>query len=59
VAGKSIEDGRCVVDLEMWCENHRGEISAPGSARVILPSRAEGDVRLPESSGKDDVELIF
>jgi len=59
VAGKSIEDGRCVVDLEMWCENHRGEISAPGSARVILPSRAEGDVRLPESSGKDDVVLIF
>ena len=59
LAGKSIEDGRCVVDLEVWCENQRGEVSAPGSARVILPSRAGGEVKLPESSGKDDVPLIY
>ena len=59
VAAKSIEDGRCVVDLEVWCENQRGETSAPGSARVILPSRAGGQARLPEQNSADDVPLIF
>jgi len=59
VAAKSIEQDRCVVDLEVWCENQRGEIAAPGSARVILPSRAGGEVRLPEPDGSDDVPLIF
>ena len=59
VAAKSVEQGRCVVDLEVWCENQRGEISAPGSARVILPSRAGGEVRLPEPDGSDDVPLIY
>ena len=29
-----------VVELEIWLENERGEITTPGSATVTLPSRA-------------------
>jgi len=25
--------------VEVWCENQRGEVTAPGSATVMLPSR--------------------
>ncbi|MBI3967007.1 MAG: MaoC family dehydratase N-terminal domain-containing protein [Chloroflexi bacterium] len=39
VVNKRVEDGEHVVDLELWCENQRGEITAPGSATVVLPSR--------------------
>ena len=28
-----------LVDVEVWCENQRGEVTAPGSATVMLPSR--------------------
>ena len=27
------------MDLEIWAENQRGEITAPGQATVMLPSR--------------------
>ena len=37
-------DGAALVDLEIWAENQRGEITAPGQATVMLPSR---DPRLP------------
>ena len=33
-----------LVDLEIWAENQRGEITAPGYATVMLPSR---DPRIP------------
>ncbi len=33
------EDGRHLVDLEVWAENQRGETTAPGSATVVLPTR--------------------
>jgi acyl dehydratase len=36
-----------VVDLDLSCTNQRGENTAPGSATVILPSRAAGAVLLP------------
>jgi acyl dehydratase len=59
VVAKSVEAGHHVVDLELACENQRGEVSAPGFARVILPSRAAGAARLPEPGGQDDVPLIY
>ena len=49
VVGKDVTpEGRHVVDLEVRCENQRGVVSAPGTARVILPSKAHGAAVLPE-----------
>lgn len=39
VAGKREEDGRGVVDLEVWEENGAGEVLMPGRATVALPLR--------------------
>jgi acyl dehydratase len=48
VVGKRVEDGRCVVDVEMRGTNQRGDVTCPGSATVALPSREHGPVRLPD-----------
>ena len=48
VVGKRIEDGRCVVDIEMRGTNQRGVATCPGRATVALPSREHGPVRLPD-----------
>ncbi len=47
VVNKSQADGRNLVELEIWCENQRGEITAPGQAKVLLPSREHGTVTIP------------
>jgi acyl dehydratase len=39
------------VDLEVWGENQRGEITCPGHATVLLPSRVHGPVALPSPPG--------
>lgn len=39
VARKYVKDGYALVDLEIWAENQRGELSAPGLATVMLPSK--------------------
>ena len=44
VVGKHVDQGVPLVDLEIWTENQRGEVTAPGQATVMLPSR---DPRLP------------
>lgn len=36
-----------VVDLTIQCTNQRGEVTAPGSAQVLLPTRAGGLPALP------------
>ncbi|MEE2665573.1 MAG: hypothetical protein VX681_15765 [Myxococcota bacterium] len=52
VARKYLAEGdRPAVDLEIWGENQRGEITTPGHATVLLPSREHGDVRLPDPPG--------
>ena len=48
VVGKRIIEGRCCVDIECWGENQRGEVTMPGKATVILPSREYGPVVYPE-----------
>jgi len=42
---------RPAVDLDVWGENQRGEVTTPGHATVLLPSRADGAVRLPDPPG--------
>ena len=39
VTKKYANDGFALVDLEIWGENQRGELTTPGLATVILPSR--------------------
>ena len=39
VSGRSAEGGKHRVELDVWCENQRGEITAEGSATVALVSR--------------------
>jgi acyl dehydratase len=48
VVDKRVEDGRCVVDIEMRGTNQRGTVTCPGSATVALPSREHGEVILPQ-----------
>jgi hypothetical protein len=35
-----VEDGRHLVELELWARDQRGRTTSTGSARVRLPSRA-------------------
>jgi len=39
VASKDAANGRFTVDVEVWCQNQRGEVTARGTARVALVSR--------------------
>jgi acyl dehydratase len=48
VVDKRQEDGRNEVHVEVWCENHRGETTTPGTAVVLLPTRDRPRVELPE-----------
>jgi acyl dehydratase len=40
--------GRPAVDLELAGRNQRGELTTPGHASILLPSREHGPVRLPD-----------
>jgi acyl dehydratase len=52
VIRRYLADGdRPAVDLEVWGENQRGEVTTPGHATVLLPSREYGPVRLPDPPG--------
>ncbi len=53
VVNKYITDeGACAVDLDIYGENQRGDITTPGHATILLPSREHGAVRLPEPPGE-------
>jgi acyl dehydratase len=45
------DGGRPAVDLDLVAENQRGEVTTPGHATVLLPSREHGPVRLPDPPG--------
>jgi acyl dehydratase len=45
------EGGRPVVELELSATNQRDELTTPGHATVLLPSREYGEVRLPDPPG--------
>ena len=42
---------RPAVELEIEAVNQRGELTTPGHATILLPSRAHGAVRLPDPPG--------
>jgi len=45
------EGGRPAVDVDLEAENQRGEVTTPGHATILLPSREHGPVRLPDAPG--------
>jgi acyl dehydratase len=53
VVDKRSAEGRHEVDLEVWCENQRGEITTPGTATVLLPTREQPRVELPVPPAPD------
>lgn len=40
VTKKYIQDGKHYVECEVWAENQKGESMVPGTATIVLPSRA-------------------
>ena len=40
VTKKYVEDGEHLVDCNIWLENGKGEVTTPGGATVVLPSRS-------------------
>jgi acyl dehydratase len=52
VVDKFLADGdRPAVDLELKAESQRGELTTPGHATILLPSREHGPIRLPDPPG--------
>ncbi len=52
VTRRYLADGdRPAVDLDLVATNQRGEVTTPGHATILLPSRATGPVRLPDPPG--------
>ena len=52
VIDKFLADGdRPAVHLELRAESQRGELTTPGHATILLPSREHGPVRLPDPPG--------
>jgi hypothetical protein len=47
VVAKRVENGQCLVDIEMRGTNQRDTVTCPGTATVALPSREHGAVVLP------------
>lgn len=52
VVKKYKEGPHSMVDLELWIENQRDEVTAPGQATIILPSREGGAITLPGETGQ-------
>lgn len=51
VTGKRRDDAGCWIDADVRGTNQRGDVTCPGSASVLLPSRELGPVVLPEPPG--------
>ncbi len=49
---------RPAVDVELRAENQRGELTTPGRATILLPSRRHGPVRLPDPPGRTLQEAL-
>jgi len=45
------DGGRPAVDLDLRATSQRGEVTTPGHATILLPSREHGPVRLPDAPG--------
>lgn len=58
VTGKREDTTGNVVEIELWCDNQRGERTVNARAEVLLPTRTQ-PVRLPDApAGLGDVEPV-
>jgi hypothetical protein len=48
-----VDGDRPAVDLDIACTNQRGQVTTPGRATILLPSRERGPVRLPDPPAAD------
>lgn len=54
------EGDRPAVDLDLEGRNQRGEVTTPGHATILLPSREHGPVRLPDPpDGATSLEALI
>ncbi len=51
VTSRYLASGCPAVDVELQAVNQRGELTTPGHATILLPSREMGPVQLPEPPG--------
>ncbi|MBR0680920.1 acyl dehydratase [Roseomonas eburnea] len=59
VTRKYVKDGHALVDIEIWGENQRGELTTPGMATVALPSRDVNNKVFLDGAGLDlDLPLV-
>jgi acyl dehydratase len=61
VTNKYELDGpRFAVEVDLWGENQRGEVTTPGNATVLLPSHRQEDVILPDPpAGAKTMDEVF
>jgi acyl dehydratase len=57
VTGKDQVDGRNEVQLNVWCESQRGEVTTPATATVLLPT-ADDAVELPAPPATDVLGVL-
>ncbi len=59
------DEGTSAVDVEMWGQNQTGEVTCPGTASILLPSREKGlpalptppeDIRIAAAKGREYVD---
>jgi acyl dehydratase len=58
VVDKRQDDGRNEVHIEVECKNQRGQVTSPGSAVVLLPTRENPVVSLPDPPARTMEEMI-
>jgi len=51
VTRRYLAEGRPAIDMDLAAINQRGDVTTPGHATILLPSRELGPVRLPEPPG--------
>lgn len=49
VVDKRFDEGRYLVDIKVAVTNQRGEVTSPGTATVVLPSKSKGAIILPSA----------
>ena len=46
------------ITLDIRCENQRGETTSPGTAVVLLPSREDGNIELPQPPADNPLDIL-
>ncbi|MFI6309678.1 MaoC family dehydratase N-terminal domain-containing protein [Nocardia fusca] len=58
VTGKEQRGSHREVHVEVWCENQRGEVTSPGTAVLLLPSRKDGLPEIPAPPAATPLDVL-